>query len=46
MNHGSAVRGEADDESDLDLMIVVSKPIFRFKRHKITDIDFEVNIMF
>ena len=44
--YGSAARGEADDESDLDLMIVVSEPISRFKRHEITDIVFEVNLKF
>ena len=44
--YGSAVRGEADDESDVDLMIVVSEPITRFKRHEITDIVFDVNLQF
>ena len=44
--YGSAARGEADEESDLDLMIVVSEPISRFKRHEITDIVFDVNLQF
>jgi len=44
--YGSAARGEADEESDLDLMIVVSEPISRFKRHEITDIVFDVNLEF
>lgn len=44
--YGSAVRGEADEESDLDLMIVVSEPISRYRRHEITDIVFEVNLRF
>lgn len=43
---GSAARGEADEESDRDLMIVVSEPISRFKRHEITDIVFDVNLEF
>jgi predicted nucleotidyltransferase len=44
--YGSTVRGEADDESDLDLLIVTSKALTRFKRHEITDIVFEVNLQF
>jgi uncharacterized protein len=43
---GSVARGEADEESDLDLMIVVSQPLSRTKRHEITDIVFEVNLEF
>lgn len=44
--YGSTARGEADEESDVDLMIVLSDPISRFKRHEITDIVFEVNLQF
>ena len=44
--YGSAARGEADVESDLDVMIVISEPISRFKRHEITDIVFDVNLKF
>ena len=44
--YGSVARGDADDESDVDLMIVISEPITRFKRHEITDIVFDVNLQF
>jgi uncharacterized protein len=44
--YGSAARGEADEESDVDLMIVLSDPISRFKRHEITDIVFDINLQF
>ena len=44
--YGSAARGEAEDESDLDLMIILSDPVSRIKRHEITDIVFDVNLQF
>jgi len=44
--YGSAARGEADAESDLDLLIVTAHPLTRFRRHEITDIVFEVNLQF
>jgi uncharacterized protein len=44
--YGSAARGEADVESDLDLLIVTAEPITRYKRHEITDIVFEVNLRY
>ena len=44
--YGSAARGEAEPESDLDLMIVISDPVSRLKRHEITDIVFDVNLQF
>jgi len=44
--YGSTARGEADNESDVDIMIVLSEPISRFKRHEITDIVFDANLQF
>lgn len=42
--YGSVARQEADEESDLDLLILTSKPLTRPMRHKITDVIFEVNL--
>jgi len=44
--YGSVSRGEADIESDIDLLIVTANPIGRIQRHKITDIVFEINLKF
>jgi len=44
--YGSAARREADEESDLDLLIVTKVALTRFKRHEITDIVFEVNLKY
>ena len=40
----SVARGEADEESDLDLLIVTTEALTRFERHEITDIVFDVNL--
>ena len=42
--YGSVARGEADEESDIDLLIITAKPLSRPVRHEITDIVFEVNL--
>lgn len=42
--YGSVARGEADEESDLDLLIVTAQPLTRFARHSITDAVFELNL--
>lgn len=44
--YGSAARREADEESDLDLLIVTSQPLGRFARHEITNLVFEVNLRY
>ena len=42
--YGSVVRGEADEESDLDLLVLTTEPLTRTARHGITDAVFEVNL--
>ena len=44
--YGSVVRGQADEESDVDLLVVTSKPLTRFERHEITNVVFEVNLQY
>jgi len=44
--YGSVSRGDADTESDIDLLIITKSQIERTKRHKITDIVFEVNLKY
>jgi predicted nucleotidyltransferase len=44
--YGSVARGQADEESDVDLLIVTSKPLTRFERHEITNVVFEVNLRY
>ena len=42
--YGSVARGESDEESDIDLLIITTTPMDRSERHKITDVIFEVNL--
>lgn len=43
---GSIVRGEADKESDIDLLVLTSNKLDRTSRHEITDIVFEINLKY
>ncbi|MGM0381780.1 MAG: nucleotidyltransferase domain-containing protein [bacterium] len=43
---GSYVRGEASEESDLDVLVITSRFLERKERHLITDIAFEVNLKY
>src|SRR5215510_4469569 len=42
--YGSVARGEADAESDIDLLILTAKPLSCPARHDITDVVFDVNL--
>ena len=44
--YGSVARGEADEESDIDLLIVTAQLLMRPARHEITDMVFEVNLLY
>ena len=44
MLYGSVARGEADEESDLDVLVVTSEPLPRPIRHRITDLVFDINL--
>ena len=43
---GSAVRGEMDEESDIDLLIVTVRELDREEKHKIIEIVFKVNLKY
>jgi len=43
---GSVVRGELDEESDIDLLDIVKNPINRWQRHEITDRVCEINLKY
>lgn len=44
--YGSVARGEADEESDIDLLVLTAEPLSRPARHAITDVVFEVNLRY
>jgi predicted nucleotidyltransferase len=44
--YGSIVRGDFDEESDVDLLIITSDILPRRVRHEITDIVFDVNLKY
>lgn len=44
--YGSVARGEADDESDADLLVVTQEPLERVRRHEITDLVFDTNLKY
>ncbi len=43
---GSYARGQASEESDLDVLVITSRFLERKERHLITDIAFEVNLKY
>jgi uncharacterized protein len=44
--YGSIVRGDFDDESDIDLLIITADVLPRRVRHEITDIVFDINLKY
>jgi uncharacterized protein len=43
---GSVARGEADAESDIDLLVLTSELLSSPERHQITDLVFEINLKY
>ena len=43
---GSVARGEADEESDIDLLVVATRPVARPENDAITRVVFQVNSRF
>lgn len=41
---GSVARGQADEESDIDLLIMTKEPLNRWERHEITDAVCDINL--
>jgi len=44
--YGSVARSEADEESEIDTLVLTARPFTRFERHKITDMTFEINLQY
>jgi predicted nucleotidyltransferase len=44
--YGSLARGQADEESDADLLVVTARPLSRPERHEITNVVFDVNLQY
>lgn len=41
---GSVVHGDADEESDVDLLVLTNRKLSRSRRHEITRVTFEINL--
>ena len=44
--YGSVARGEAYEESDIDLLSLTAEPLSRLARHDITDVVFNMNLRY
>jgi uncharacterized protein len=44
--YGSVARGETDEESDIDLLILTAEPLSGLARYDITDVVFDVNLRY